>query len=145
MNETVKCLTIRQPWAWLIVNGHKNIENRSWSTNYRGPLVIQSSKGIGSIRELSETCNWVEHETGIALPGDFSLGTVEGIVTLSDVITTGTGFYADPGSFHWVLTNPKILTPSDIKGKLGIWNLSLKELTPETAVSIKGYIHHAKK
>ena len=29
-------LSIRQPWAWLIVNGYKDIENRDWKTHYRG-------------------------------------------------------------------------------------------------------------
>jgi len=41
-----KALTIRQPWAWLIVNGIKNIENRSWHTNYRGYFYIHSSLKI---------------------------------------------------------------------------------------------------
>lgn len=26
----MKALSIRQPWAWLIANGHKDIENRTW-------------------------------------------------------------------------------------------------------------------
>lgn len=29
-------LSIRQPWAWLIVNGYKDIENRTWPTHFRG-------------------------------------------------------------------------------------------------------------
>ena len=39
----MKVIVIRQPWAWLIVNGIKDIENRSWRTRYRGPLLIQAS------------------------------------------------------------------------------------------------------
>jgi ASCH domain len=35
----MKVIVIRQPWAWLIVNGIKDIENRSWRTRYRGPLL----------------------------------------------------------------------------------------------------------
>lgn len=42
----MRALSIRQPWAWLIVNGHKDIENRVWSTRYTGPLVIHASKGM---------------------------------------------------------------------------------------------------
>lgn len=37
-------LSIRQPWAWLIVNGHKDIENRDWPTRFRGPLLIHAGK-----------------------------------------------------------------------------------------------------
>jgi hypothetical protein len=32
-----KAISIRQPWAWLIVNSFKDVENRSWKTKYRGP------------------------------------------------------------------------------------------------------------
>ncbi|HTV55212.1 MAG TPA: ASCH domain-containing protein, partial [Terriglobia bacterium] len=39
----MKALSIRQPWAWLIVNGFKPIENRSWNTNFRGRILIHAS------------------------------------------------------------------------------------------------------
>ena len=42
----MKTLSIRPPWAWLIVHlpgPWKNVENRSWPTRYRGPLLIHSS------------------------------------------------------------------------------------------------------
>jgi len=32
----VKCLSIRQPWAWLIIHGGKDVENRTWWTDYPG-------------------------------------------------------------------------------------------------------------
>ena len=40
----MKALSIRQPWAWLIINGIKDIENRDWKTGYRGNLIIHASK-----------------------------------------------------------------------------------------------------
>lgn len=40
----MKALSIQQPWAWLIVNGYKDIENRSWPTKMRGPIWIHASK-----------------------------------------------------------------------------------------------------
>lgn len=39
----MKAISIRQPWAWLIVNGFKDIENRSWDTKYRGAVLIHAS------------------------------------------------------------------------------------------------------
>ena len=36
----VKVLTVKQPWASLIVHGIKDIENRSWKTNFRGRVLI---------------------------------------------------------------------------------------------------------
>ena len=40
---TTLALSIRQPWAWLIVNGFKDVENRTWGTQHRGPLLIHAS------------------------------------------------------------------------------------------------------
>lgn len=51
----MKALSIRQPWAWLIVNGFKDIENRSWHTKYRGPVLIHASKGL-TRKEYDEAC-----------------------------------------------------------------------------------------
>jgi ASCH domain len=39
----MKALPIRQPYAWLIVNGHKDIENRAWPTKFRGRVLIHAS------------------------------------------------------------------------------------------------------
>lgn len=42
---TMRLLTVRQPWASLIINGFKPIENRTWSTDYRGDVgIIASTK-----------------------------------------------------------------------------------------------------
>ncbi len=41
-----KALSVRQPWAWLIVNGHKPFENRTWDTKHRGPTLIHASLKI---------------------------------------------------------------------------------------------------
>ena len=42
----MKVLTIKEPWATLIIEGYKEYEFRSWKTNYRGKILIQSSKTI---------------------------------------------------------------------------------------------------
>lgn len=49
----MKALSIRQPWAWLIVNGFKDIENRSWRTKYRGPVLIHASAAKPSMDDYS--------------------------------------------------------------------------------------------
>src|SRR5258708_19573199 len=36
------CLSVSQPWAWLIVNAGKDIENRGWMTHYRGLIAIHA-------------------------------------------------------------------------------------------------------
>jgi len=45
-NRAMKILSIRQPWEYSITRGSKNIENRSWPTNYRGPVLIHASLKI---------------------------------------------------------------------------------------------------
>jgi hypothetical protein len=50
----MKALTVKQPWASLIVEGIKNIENRTWKTNFRGRILIHAatqSEYVG-IREI---------------------------------------------------------------------------------------------
>ena len=42
----MKALSIRQPWAWLILHGGKDIENRDWATRFRGRVLIHASKGV---------------------------------------------------------------------------------------------------
>ena len=135
MREIVKCLTVRQPWAYLIVNGHKNLENRSWSTRYRGPLVIQSARSYGSIAELSDLCLDIEEETGIALPDTFTLGVTEGIVTLQDIVTNSQSIWAYDGDYHWILGDPAVLPAVNLSGKLGIWDLSLKSIDNQQTIS----------
>lgn len=43
--KSMKALTISQPYASLIANGEKWIENRRWETLYRGKLAIHAGKG----------------------------------------------------------------------------------------------------
>src|SRR5215472_1457845 len=51
----MKALSVRQPWAWLIVNGYKPVENRNWLTKFRGRLLIHAGqrfdpKGVEAAR-----------------------------------------------------------------------------------------------
>ena len=39
----MKALSVRQPWAWLILYGPKDIENRTWTSRARGRIAIQAS------------------------------------------------------------------------------------------------------
>jgi ASCH domain len=42
----MKALSVRQPWAWLIVQGFKGIENRTWQTSFRGTVLIHAGMRI---------------------------------------------------------------------------------------------------
>lgn len=48
--QRLKALTIRQPWAWLVVNGYRDIENPKWATHHRGPLLIHAGSSTADLR-----------------------------------------------------------------------------------------------
>lgn len=43
MDNNIKTISLKQPWATLLVLGVKTIETRSWASAYRGPLAIHAS------------------------------------------------------------------------------------------------------
>jgi hypothetical protein len=84
-------LSIRQPWAWLIVNGFKDIENRDWPTKFRGPLLIHAGKKL-TVPDYDAAMLFIEAYVDPALVGkvpdigDLLLGGVTGMVTLTDCV-----------------------------------------------------------
>ncbi|WP_046499998.1 ASCH domain-containing protein [Streptomyces odonnellii] len=44
--ETVRAITIRQPWATAIAHGTKRVENRSKHWTWRGLLLIHTAKAV---------------------------------------------------------------------------------------------------
>jgi hypothetical protein len=42
----IKALSLKQPFAWLIANGYLLVDDRTWGTQYRGPILIHASKGL---------------------------------------------------------------------------------------------------
>lgn len=86
----MKAIVIRQPWAWLIVNGFKDIENRTWGTRYRGPLLIQASARRPSRQEMHEFRAFAL-KRGVELPEEFELGGIVGTARLENVVTEANG------------------------------------------------------
>jgi len=77
----VYALSIRQPWAWLIVNGWKDIENREWSTRFRGRLLIHAGKQIESdaveaLRRGISPCYGAPMPPGFVAPAEYDVGAV---------------------------------------------------------------------
>lgn len=86
-----QAISIRQPWAWLIVNGWKNIENRMWRTSYRGPVLIHASKGM--TQEEYSSCRlfmagFCDPDRDIKLPHpvEFERGGIVGVATILDCV-----------------------------------------------------------
>lgn len=127
----MKALSIRQPWAWLILQGGKDIENRTWKTNFRGRVLVHAS------RDMTRT----DYETAgmyASLPLFESLktkcGGIVGSVEIVDCVTQSDSpwFF---GPYGFVLRNPEPLPFVALKGRLGFFEVdeSLYCGTKETA------------
>jgi hypothetical protein len=114
----MRLLTIHQPWAWLVVSGHKRYENRTWSTSYRGPLLIHAGQSRDSLRTAKKLCE----SLGIALPDSLAYGAVLGKVDMVDCKTADN--IDDPfasGPFCFLLANPVMFErPIPWRGSLGL-------------------------
>lgn len=116
----MKTLSIKQPWAWLIVSGLKDIENRSWLTSYRGPLLIHAGKRPDNNLQL--ILNWAESTSpGIEIP-TLDYGGIVGTVDLVDCVTRSKSIWFD-GPYGWVLENPKPLPFAPVRGRLGLFEV----------------------
>ena len=116
----MKALSIRQPWASLIVAGIKDIENRSWVTNYSGKLLIHAAqkfdkKGYEQLKKMGVpeiiVKGMLEYSGGI-------LGEVE----LVDVVKASDSPWVE-GPYGFVLKNAKVLKFQPMNGKLGIFEV----------------------
>jgi hypothetical protein len=116
----MKVIVIRQPWAWLIVNGFKDIENRSWATRYRGPILIQASARRPTSAEMDYFRRYAK-KRGATLPEEFDLGGIVGMVRVDDCITRSRSKWFE-GPVGWVLSKPERLAFTPLKGQLGLFN-----------------------
>ena len=104
-------LTIRQPYAWLVVKGFKPVENRTWSTTYRGPLFIHAA-----VRLHGHTAREIEQKFGVKIEeDDLRFGGVIGRVDLVDVVTAHPSPWFT-GPFGWVLKSPRRLPFRAMRG-----------------------------
>ncbi|MFN3303139.1 MAG: ASCH domain-containing protein [Roseateles sp.] len=118
----MRTLSIRQPWAWLIVNGHKPVENRDWSTDFRGRFLIHAGSQMVR-RDYWSTVAQLKDELGIEVPHflDLPMGGIVGAATLVDVVTEmDNPFFLGP--FGFVLKDARPLPFVPFKGQLGWFN-----------------------
>jgi len=132
MFETIPALSIQQPWAWLIIRPDvtcsaaraelnddgllKDIENRTWRTNYTGPLYVHASKTIDV-----EGIEWVRGMyPQIQLPATYDVGGVIGRVRLVDCVDDffSAWFF---GPYGFVLDEPEPLPLQACRGMPGLF------------------------
>lgn len=127
----MKVLTIRQPWATLIIEGYKRFEFRSWKTKYRGEFLIHAGKTID--KEAKERLKKF-------LPEELPLGKILGKVSLVDCIKCDDNFkekclmensevYAKSTfteKYAFEINNiEKFEEPIEASGKLSFWEYDL--------------------
>jgi ASCH domain len=120
----MKAISIRQPWAWLVVNGHKDIENRTWATKFRGKVLVHA--GVHKVtkaeyEEFLERCRAARIKNPPAID-EFKRGGIVGSVEIVDCMEkSNSRWYFGPYGF--VLKNARVERFKPMKGKLGIWEV----------------------
>ncbi len=122
----MKALSIRQPWAWLIVQGYKDVENRLWSTRFRGRIYVHTGKQPDKLSSMEEGCIGAELDDkawGEFLKREWPLGAIVGSVEIVDcVISSSSPWFIGPYGF--VLANPVVYgTPIPCKGELRLFEV----------------------
>lgn len=116
----MKALSIRQPWAWLIVNGHKDIENRSWRTKYRGQVLIHAGQTM-----YREDYEWaheiaVSHGVTLPMPDVLQKGGIVGVASITGCVDQSLSpWFFGPKGFTLADAKPMQFVP--LKGKLSFF------------------------
>lgn len=143
--QFVKAISLWQPWATLAATGAKGYETRSWSTNYRGALIIHAAKRW---TEDEIAYCWREpfrstlKDLGFTKLDQLPLGALLGLVTLTAVhrtedvaptITTRERCFGDftPGRFAWKLENPMPFSEQiPYRGSQGLFDVPIAAIRP---------------
>lgn len=126
----MKAISIRQPWADAIIYGGKDIENRSWATSYRGPLLIHAAATVLSGAAMDEAEDFVAKRAPIFSPlsnPPYERGGIIGVVDLVDIVRKSDSPWF-VGPIGWVLANPRPLPFQAMKGRLGLFKVKGVEL-----------------
>jgi len=95
----MKALSVKQPWASLIAHNIKDIENRTWKTNFRGRVYIHSTaKEAGTIFELlnpyqhSEVIDYMHYNNELI---DLKFSAIIGEVDIVDCVINHPSIWAE--------------------------------------------------
>jgi hypothetical protein len=119
----VKAISIRQPWAWLIVNGHKDIENRTWATKVRGPVMIHASQGM-TRDEYAECAEFAMAACAVQVPSfdELERGGIVGMAEVIDCVDdSASPWFFGPKGF--VLSNAVAVPFRECKGALSFFSV----------------------
>lgn len=122
----MKALSVKQPWAWLIASGRKTIETRTWPTNYRGPILIVSSKKMMTRDDFKEF-RLAFTDCPVTMWYGFAVCKANLVdcrpMTKEDENKAGCEIY--DGAYSWVLEDVEPIKPFAVKGQLGIYEVEV--------------------
>lgn len=112
-----RILSVRQPWAWLIVNGFKDIENRVWHQEYRGKVWIHASLTFEV--QAYETLDIETEGTciNLPLPNEFDFGGIVGSADIVDCVSFDRSKWFE-GPYGFVLQNQQVIEFKPMPGAL---------------------------
>ena len=122
----MKALSIRQPWAWLILHGWKDIENRNWGTRFKGRVYVHAGKRF-DYEGLRWLATWLAPEIFKAI-GPLCISEQIGIVGEIDIVDwvakSESPWFTGP--LAYVLANPMAYSePIPYRGRLGLFKVVL--------------------
>ena len=138
MPELVRALSLRQPWAWLLVEGIKPVENRRWNTKYRGRFYVHAAKGM-TRQEYDDCEGFCAARMYQDLPAFDELlrGGIVGSCILHDVAPIPSG--GDPiggaaiwqmeGQYGFLVSKPRRLPFVECRGALSFWRVLPRVIT----------------
>ena len=115
----MKALSIQQPWAWAILHAGKDVENRTWGTNFRGEILIHAGKKFD---ERGHEWLYRFLNRKVLAGCNYQKGGIVGKVEIIDCVTEmdSPWFF---GPYGLVLANPVPLDFYPCKGKLGFFEV----------------------
>ena len=124
MIQITKALSIRQPWAALIYGGVKPVENRTWSTNFRGWFAIHAGKkfDMEGQKIIVDMIGENPYEKPLS-PIEYPRGGIVGVAKLVDCVTEmDSPWFCGPYGF--VIEDARPITFIPCKGRLGFFDIS---------------------
>lgn len=123
MPEFIPALSIQNPWAWLVVNRFKMVENRSRRCHYRGPVLIHAGLKI-DVDAAKDVWSGINPCTGRRI--NYGMGQPDrgGIVGIADIVGC-VDASDDPyfvGPFGWLIENARPLRFQPCRGMLGLFD-----------------------
>lgn len=106
-----KALTIRQPWASLIIAGLKDVENRGKPTSYRGTLLVHAGLAVDGDAMAAHG----------RLAAAYPAGAIIGAIDIVGCVQGHDSPWAIEGQWHWLLANPRTCDPVPARGALTLW------------------------